>query len=87
MVSALEGFQLYLSFFQQFFSFCIQQDCSGGMSHVVDFTGGMLCTFVESFQGQYKDGTNGTHDYRAVSASFLIISHPQDTHFGQLYIS
>ena len=29
--------------------------------------------FVESFQGQYKDGTNGTHDFRMVSASFLIL--------------
>ena len=34
--------------------------------------------FVESFQGQYRDGTNGTHDFRAVSASF------QDTHLDQL---
>ena len=29
--------------------------------------------FVESFQGQYKDGTNGTCDFRMVSASFLIL--------------
>ena len=29
--------------------------------------------FVESFQGQYKDGTNGTRDFRMVSASFLIL--------------
>ena len=29
--------------------------------------------FVESFQGQYKDGTNGTHDFRMVSASLLIL--------------
>ena len=28
--------------------------------------------FVESFQGQYKDGTNGTYDFRMVSALFLI---------------
>jgi len=32
-----------------------------------------LHMFVESFQGQYKDGTNGTRDYRVVSASFLIL--------------
>ena len=32
-----------------------------------------LHMFVESFQGQYKDGTNGTYDFRAVSASFLIL--------------
>ena len=32
-----------------------------------------LHMFVESFQGQYKDGTNGTRDLRMVSASFLII--------------
>ena len=29
--------------------------------------------FVESFQGEYKDGTNGSHDFRMVSASFLIL--------------
>jgi len=28
---------------------------------------------VESFQGQYKDGSNGTHDFTMVSASFLIL--------------
>ena len=33
----------------------------------------VLHMFVESFQGQYKDGTNGTHDFRMVSASFLIL--------------
>ena len=29
--------------------------------------------FAESFQGQYKDGTNGTRDLRMVSAFFLIL--------------
>ena len=34
----------------------------------------MLCPcFVESFQRQYKDGTNGTHDFQMVSAPFLIL--------------
>ena len=32
-----------------------------------------LHVFMESFQGQYKDGTNGTRDFRMVSASFLIL--------------
>ena len=32
-----------------------------------------LHMFLESFQGQYKDGTNGTRDFRMVSASFLIL--------------
>ena len=32
-----------------------------------------LHMFVESFQGQYKDGTNNTRDFRMVSASFLIL--------------
>ena len=32
-----------------------------------------LHMFVESFQGEYKDGTNGTWDFRMVSASFLIL--------------
>ena len=32
-----------------------------------------LHMFVESFQGQYKDGTNGNHDFRMVSAPFLIL--------------
>ena len=29
-------------------------------------------TFIEAFQGRYKDGTNGTRDYRAVSALYLV---------------
>ena len=29
--------------------------------------------FMESFQGQYKDGTNGTCDFRMASATFLIL--------------
>ena len=32
-----------------------------------------LHMFVESFQGQYKDGTNGTRDFRMVSALFLLL--------------
>ena len=32
-----------------------------------------LYIFVESFQGQFKNGTNGTLDFRMVSASFLIL--------------
>ena len=32
-----------------------------------------LHMFVESFQGQYKDGTNGARDLWMVSASFLIL--------------
>ena len=32
-----------------------------------------LHMFVESFQGQYKDGTNGTRDFRMVSALLLIL--------------
>ena len=32
-----------------------------------------LHMFVESFQGQYKDGTNGTCDFRMLSASFLLL--------------
>ena len=31
-----------------------------------------LHTFMEAFQGQYKDGTNGTRDFRMVSALYLI---------------
>jgi len=31
-----------------------------------------LHTFMEAFQGQYKDGTNGTQDFRMVSALYLI---------------
>ena len=32
-----------------------------------------LHMFVESFQGEYKDRTNGTRDFRMFSASFLIL--------------
>ena len=35
---------------------------------------------VESFQGQYKDGSNGTWDFRMVSASFLIL----DINYGHI---
>ena len=38
-----------------------------------------LHMFVEPFQGQYKDGTIGTHDFRMVSASFLLL---QDSDAG-----
>ena len=31
-----------------------------------------LHTFLEAFQGQYKDGTNGTRDFRMVSALYLV---------------
>ena len=31
-----------------------------------------LHTFVEAFQGHYKDGTNGTRDFRIVSALYLV---------------
>ena len=31
-----------------------------------------LHTFMEVFQGQYKDGTNGTWDFRIVSALYLV---------------
>ena len=34
-----------------------------------------LHTFMEAFQGQYKDGTNGTCDFRIVSR---IVSYLQD---------
>jgi len=62
-----------LVFFPTILLILYPQNCSEGVSHVVDFAGGTLCTFVESFHGQYKDGTNGTHDFRMVSASFLIL--------------
>ena len=32
-----------------------------------------LRTFVEVFQGEYKDGTNGTYDLRIFSALFFIL--------------
>ena len=31
-----------------------------------------LHTFIEAFQGQYKDGTNGTRDFRIISAIYLV---------------
>ena len=36
------------------------------------FGGRIVKTFVESFQDSYKDGTNGSRDYRAVSALYLV---------------
>ena len=34
--------------------------------------GRVVKTFIEAFQCSYKDGTNGTRDYRAVSALYLV---------------
>ena len=31
----------------------------------------IIKAFTDTFQGHYKNGTNGTHDYRAMSAIFL----------------
>ena len=49
-----------------------------------------LHTFMEAFQGHYKDGTNGTRDFRMVSALYLVfrivalygysINHNSDNH-------
>ena len=36
------------------------------------FGGRVVKTFIEAFQGSYKDGTNGTRDYRAVSTLYLV---------------
>ena len=35
---------------------------------------GVFCTFVKSFQGYYKDGTNEIPDFRMISSTFLILS-------------
>ena len=43
-----------------------------------------LHMFVESFQGQYKDGTNGTRD--RLWDGLCLISHPQDTNCGLIYV-
>ena len=43
--------------------------------------------FVESFQGQYKDGTNGTWDFRMISASFLILRILVLGSFGNHHLS
>ena len=32
-----------------------------------------LCTFMDVFQGTFKDGTNGTRDYRSFSGLFLLL--------------
>ena len=49
-----------LLMFQPFFSSCTPQHYSRNVSHIVDFQGWhALHTFVESFQEQYKDGSNG----------------------------
>ena len=53
-----------------------------------------LHTFMEAFQGQYKDGTNGTRDFRMVSALYLVFriavlfgfSSNHDMSFNHAYI-
>ena len=46
-----------------------------------------LHMFVESFQGQYKDGTNGTWDFRMISALFLILRILTMATFANRYYS
>ena len=46
-----------------------------------------LHVFVESFQGQYNDGTNGTWDFRMVSVSFLILRILTMATFANRYYS
>ena len=71
-LSAIYRSSAYLELLQQFFPLCTQQDCLRGVSHAVYFTGGMLFTFVESFQGPYKDGTNGTRDFGILTTFFFV---------------
>ena len=52
---------------------CTPQDCSENVSCCGFRRWYALHMFVESFQGQYKDGTDGSQDFRMVSASFLIL--------------
>ncbi len=35
-----------------------------------------ICVFIDTFQGHYKDGTNGTRDYRAASCISFILRIP-----------
>ena len=59
------------------------------MSHAAVFGGGMVCMFVESFQGESKDGTNGTRDFRMASASLFIprISTQASLYNSSLWVS
>ena len=45
---------------------CVSCSCGSRRWHA-------LHIFIESFQGPYKDGTDGTHDFRTFSAAFLIL--------------
>jgi len=47
----------------RFFQQCL--DCCGVRWHA-------LHIFIDTFQGCYKDGTNGTPDYRYFSTAFLV---------------
>ena len=44
IIFAATAYCVLVIFVQQLFSFCTPQDCSEGVSHVVDLGGGMLCT-------------------------------------------
>ena len=46
-----------------------------------------LLTFVETFQGCYEDGTNGTRDYRAVSGWLLARSEAANHCCPPCYVS
>ena len=67
---------IFIAFVQQFFSFCTPQDCSGGVSHVVYFEGGMLCTCLLN---HFRDSTRmEPMVYSWLQDSFCIVPHPQD---------
>ena len=47
--------------------------CNRLRSHLSPRLNIALLTFVNTYQGCFKDGTNGTRDYRAVSGGFLAL--------------
>ena len=48
--------------FRRLLQCCLSLRCQQAMS-----------AFIDTFQGHYKDGTNGTHDYRAASGIHLVV--------------
>ena len=47
--------------------------CNKLRNHISTRLNLSLLTFVNTYQGCYKDGTNGTRDYRALSGGFLAL--------------
>ena len=65
-----------VTLFQQFFSFCTPQDCSGSVSHVVYFEGAMLCTCLWN---HFRDSTRMEPMVSGIARTSPLLGHSMGT--------